>query len=318
VRKLGASSHPGEQAQALLEIAKACSDDPDLHIRAAIVAVGAIPLLVPLLGPGSPSEVQQDAAFVLGRLSEISENVVTLASAGAIPLLVQLLMPGSTADVQEIAARTLANIACDDYVVTIASAGAIPLMIQLMTPSSPVMVQVSTVFALSALARHAGNAASIAAAGAIPLLVQFLDPGDGPPAAMQGVAAGTLHLLAVNAEDAATIAASVGAIPLLVQLLKPGPGADVREAAAHVLGSLAANAETAVLISASGAIPLLAQLLKPGSDDVTKAAATLALEALKKGVAANRAAVAAAKAASADMVQAIEGLGVGSSSDVQT
>jgi hypothetical protein len=318
VRKLGANSQPGEQAQALAEICKACRVDPDLHFRAAIVAVGAIPVLVPLLGPGSPAELQQDAAFVLWLLSEISENVATIAAAGAIPLLVQLLKPGSPAYVQAKAAALLMHIAVDDNcVVTIASAGAIPHLVRLMAPSSPVLVQVSAVSAISALARHAGNAAIIAAAGAIPLLVQFLDPGDGPPAVMQYLASGTLGYLAVNAEDAATIT-SAGAVPLLVQLLKPGGDDDVPMFAADALGSLAATAETAVTIAAAGAIPLLAQLLKPGSDDATKAAATQALEALRKGVAVNRAAVAAAKAASADLVQAMEGLGVGCSSGVQT
>jgi hypothetical protein len=128
---------------------------------------------------------------------------------------------------------------------------------------------------------------------------------------MQYWAAETLGYLAVNAEDAATIT-SAGAVPLLVQLLKPGPRADVREAAADALCRLAANAETAVIISAAGAIPLLAHLLKPGSDDATKAAATRALDALRKGVDVNR----AAAKASAGMVQAMEGLGVGSTSDV--
>jgi hypothetical protein len=200
VRKLGASSPPGEQAQALAVIKQACRADPDMHFRAAIVAVGAIPLLVPLLGHESPAEVQQDAAYILWRLSLIRQNVATIAAAGAIPLLVQLLTPGSPAVVQERAARTLANIASDDYVVTVASAGAIPHLVQLMAPSSPVLVQVAAVGAIGIIARHAGNAASIAAAGAIPLLVQFLDPGDGPPALMQGVAAETLRFLTVNAD----------------------------------------------------------------------------------------------------------------------
>jgi hypothetical protein len=314
VRKLGASSQPVEQAQALAVISKACRDQ-DFHFQAAIVAVGAIPLLVPLLGPGSPAEVQRDAAYILWRLSLMSENVVTIAAAGAIPLLVQLLKTGTTAVLQD-AALTLSNLAVnDDYLVTIASYGAIPHLVQLMAPSSPVLLQVFAVRAIYALARHSGNAVIIAAAGAIPLLVQFLDPGDGPPAGMQYLAAATLRCLAMNAKDAATIT-SAGAVPLLVQLLKPGPRDDVPLGAADALCCLAANAETAVIISAAGAIPLLVHLLKPGSDDATKAA-TRALEALRKGVAVNRA-VAAAKAASADMVQAMEGLGVGSSSNVHT
>jgi hypothetical protein len=65
VRKLGANSQPGEQAQALDVIWKACDED-DCHFLAAIVAVGVIPLLVPLLGPGSPAEVQELASKYTG------------------------------------------------------------------------------------------------------------------------------------------------------------------------------------------------------------------------------------------------------------
>jgi hypothetical protein len=129
------------------------------------------------------------------------------------------------------------------------------------------------------------------------------------------MAAATLHYLAVNAEDAVTIA-SAGAIPLLVQLLKPGTRDDVQHNAAGALSRIAANSENAVTITivTAGAIPLLAQLLRSGADNDTKAAASLALEAIRRGVAANRAAVAAAKA-SADVAHAMERLGVDSSSD---
>jgi hypothetical protein len=52
VRKL---AQPGEQLQALAVIKEeGCCEREDFHFRAAIVAVVAIPLLVPLLGPGSP------------------------------------------------------------------------------------------------------------------------------------------------------------------------------------------------------------------------------------------------------------------------
>jgi hypothetical protein len=56
VRKLGANSQPGEQAQALAVIKEGCSEGrceaEEYHFQAAIIAVGAIPLLVQLLGPG--------------------------------------------------------------------------------------------------------------------------------------------------------------------------------------------------------------------------------------------------------------------------
>jgi hypothetical protein len=133
------------------------------------------------------------------------------------------------------------------------------------------MAQVSATRAIMNLARNSEFASKISAAGAIPLLVQFLDPGDGPPAMMQGIAAGALNSLAANAEDAVAIA-SAGAIPLLAQLLKAGSPPDVQWNAIGALASLArANAENAVTIASAGAIPPLARLSR--SDDVTKAAA---------------------------------------------
>jgi hypothetical protein len=64
VRKL---AQPGEQAQALADIWEGCRVDESFHFQAAIVAVGAIPLLVvPLLGPGSRADVQELAARILG------------------------------------------------------------------------------------------------------------------------------------------------------------------------------------------------------------------------------------------------------------
>jgi hypothetical protein len=82
------------------------------------------------------------------------------------------------------------------------------------------------------------------------------------------------------------------------------------------LQRLAAPSENAVTIVTAGAIPLLAQS-RIGADDDTKAAATRALETIRSGIAANRAAAAAAKA-SADMVQAMKGLGVDSPPGAQT
>jgi hypothetical protein len=67
VRKLSANSHPGEQLQALAAIGDGCFENS--HFQASIVAVGAIPLLVPLLGPGSPADVQELAARILASLA---------------------------------------------------------------------------------------------------------------------------------------------------------------------------------------------------------------------------------------------------------
>jgi hypothetical protein len=88
----------------------------------------------------------------------------------------------------------------------------------------------------------------------------------------------------------------------------------MQEMAAQALGRIAQNAADAVTIAAAG--PSLAQLLRSDADDATKAIATRALDATRRGIAENRAAAAAAKA-SADVVRAMEGLGVDSPSDAQ-
>jgi hypothetical protein len=233
VRKLSANSQPSEQLQALNVIRQGCCERKDFHFQDAIVAVGVIPLLVPLLGPGAPADVQELAARILAELAQ----------------------------------------AADANKVTIAAVGAIPLLVQRMGPSSPVVVQVYATSALSSLATNVENAAHIVSAGAIPRLVQFLDPGDGPPAVMQGIAASTLGLLAVRSGDYAATIASAGAIPLLVQLLKPGSPAGMRYSAALVLAKIASNAENAVTTASAGAIPPLAELLRSGADETKGVAA---------------------------------------------
>ena len=106
MRKLGAEARPSQQAKALSTIAQlSWGLNPD--ILAALAAAGAIPALVRLLGPGSPAEVQSNAARVLVKLAEDADSMVTIAAAGAIPPLVQLLRPGSSAEVQEMAAGAL-------------------------------------------------------------------------------------------------------------------------------------------------------------------------------------------------------------------
>jgi hypothetical protein len=76
-----------------------------------IVAAGAVPQLVQLLGPTCLA--RKAVARLLGVLAgESAENADTIVAAGAIPPLVQLLEPGSRENVIEGAAsalRILAN-----------------------------------------------------------------------------------------------------------------------------------------------------------------------------------------------------------------
>ena len=56
-----------------------------------VIAAGALPALVALLGARSASAVQEVAAGVLWNLSFNADNHVKIAAAGAIPPLVALL-----------------------------------------------------------------------------------------------------------------------------------------------------------------------------------------------------------------------------------
>jgi hypothetical protein len=273
---------------------------------------GAIPLLVHLMGPGSPVMVQVLAVNLASALAKNSENAAYIAAAGAIPLLVQFLDPGDgpPAGMQEMAAATLGRIAVSaEDAVTIAASGAIPPLVQLLKPLGSDRVRTTAAGALWDLAKFispdlaakADNAFTVDDAGAIPLLVQLLKPGSAN-VGMQHNAAGALRVLSASSQNAVRIA-SAGAIPLL---LKPGTRADVQRNAGALwrLAASAADSDNADTIATAGAIPPLAQLLRSGADDTTKAVAAGTLEAISKGVAENRAAAAAAKD-SADVMQAV-------------
>jgi hypothetical protein len=162
VRKLGANAQPGEQLQALTVIKEGCSD---VHFQAAIV-VGAIPLLVPLLGPGSPAEVQELAAGILAYLAQGADaNKVAIAAAGAISLLVHLMGPSSPVMVQ-VHATALSTLAInDENAAQIASAGAIPLLVQFLDPGGGPPAAMAAA-ALGLLAVHSEDAATVAAGAA--------------------------------------------------------------------------------------------------------------------------------------------------------
>jgi hypothetical protein len=183
-------AQPGEQAQALADIWEGCCEDEDFHFQAAIVAVGVIPLLVPLLGSGSPADVQELAAKILVILClSAGDNRVAIAAAGAIPL-VQLMGPASPVMVQVFAANLTSSLAANsENAALIAAAGAIPLLVQFLDPGDgpPALMQGMAAQALARIAVHAEDAITISAAGATPLLVPLLKPGS--PAKVQRSAA---------------------------------------------------------------------------------------------------------------------------------
>jgi hypothetical protein len=256
VRHLGENARPAQKKQALVTIVNLRFEggQADSDIVVAIASAGAIPLLVRLLGAGSPADVQQNAARALGRLALHDDNIVTIA--GAVPHLVQL-GPRSTALAQENAALTLSFLACNaDNAVTIVDAGAISLLVQLLEPGSGVRKNIAgaAAGALSSIAEFSDQyKVKIAAVGAIPLLVQLL--GAGSTAKVQQSAAAALANLSLIAVNAAIIAD--GAIPSLVRLLGSG-SAFAQEMAAVTLKHLAAYVHNAAAV-----IPPLELLLAP-------------------------------------------------------
>jgi hypothetical protein len=133
VRKLHSSARPAQQRQALEALSTLCLDDAHNSL-AAIVAAGAVPSLVQLLGPGSSAEVQALAARALTSLAWDDDIVVTIIAAGAIPPLVQLLGHGSSALTQQQAVRVLRNLARHQPAVLFTAA--IPSLVQLLGPGS--------------------------------------------------------------------------------------------------------------------------------------------------------------------------------------
>jgi hypothetical protein len=230
VRKLRVNSQPGEQAQALLGILKASFGDEDF--QAALVAADIIPLLMPLLGPGSAAAAQHLAAGVLALLSAKSDNVVQICAAGAIPLLVKMLEPSSPVRAQVSTAGALMRLSTNSAEIAKSwchpSTGAVSGSWRW----PPATMQGVAAATLSYIAVDAEDAATITSAGAIPLLVQLLKPSSPADGVLHSVAA----LSVLSAKNAATIAAA-GAIPLLVQLSRSGSD-DVQSVASRALEAI--------------------------------------------------------------------------------
>jgi vacuolar protein 8 len=100
---------------------------PGVALANAIVAAGAIPPLVQLLG------VNTNAAAALASIAMYAEHAAGVAEAGAIPLLVQLLGPGFDDVAQENAAGVMINLVGHDHswCMVMVTAGAIPALVQL-------------------------------------------------------------------------------------------------------------------------------------------------------------------------------------------
>ena len=143
--------------------------------EAELVAAGAIPLLVALLGPKRTATVREAAAGALMNLITNADSTAKLVAAGGIPPLVALLgakgmQVAAAESVQEAAADTLRRIAFgSDNQVKVAAAGAIPRLVALLGTKRTAAVQEAAAGALWSLAHNnAGNMVKISTAGATP------------------------------------------------------------------------------------------------------------------------------------------------------
>jgi hypothetical protein len=105
--------------------------------RAAIVEVGAVPLLVGLLS-GDTEEGRAAAEDVLGFLADGNDDIAAvIVEAGVVPLLVDLLVDlggseGGRAAAAELLG-SLTNSDVEDIVADIVEAGAVPLLVDLLS-----------------------------------------------------------------------------------------------------------------------------------------------------------------------------------------
>ncbi|KAG1658547.1 hypothetical protein FOA52_004574 [Chlamydomonas sp. UWO 241] len=138
-----------------------------------IVAAGAIPLLVQLLGPGPPPAAQWEAAGTLMSLASQASVVTSglIIAADAIPLLVQLLGPGPEADLlilHNVAAVLWSHTDAPGGDNAIVAAGAIPLLVQLLGAAYDDDVHRTAAGTLNRLPRfNTDHAFTIAAGGAM-------------------------------------------------------------------------------------------------------------------------------------------------------
>lgn len=142
--------------------------------HAKIIAAGAIPPLVALMGAQSTEWVVMLVAGALQNLSTNNAgNTTKIINAGAISPLVALLSALRPAAVQEKAAGALQNLACNNASnqLIIVAAGAIPPLVALLGGrQSTAAARVQAVGALQNLSsnNNADREAEIIAAGAIP------------------------------------------------------------------------------------------------------------------------------------------------------
>ena len=276
----------------------------------AIVAAGALPLLVGLIADGR-EDAQVEAATVLCRLTSRSpENAQALSAAGGIPPLVALLANGKEGKAQHTAALGLKKLAehSSELRKALAVAGAIPALVAVVAKGNNVYTKEIAANALGYLASEdPACVKEIAAAGGIEALQALAK--DGAERDARDQASDTLKRLGADPNSSvSSVSAKAGATPQAEPALQNASTLDVETLRAEVrnledgkdeekvkaaeqLGTWSTvSDENRVLISKEGGASALVAVVVTGSDDA-KWHAARALRHLANNVEAKKAIV---------------------------
>ena len=242
--------------------------------KASIVAAGAIPALVSLLGPVNSLQTQFEAMRAMRQLAASDFIVmVKITEAGIIPRLVSFLTSSTSVDginlmVKEAAAALLVDITNNSKIgcrAKVVTAGVIPPLIRLLGSQDPVSLQENAARMLLNIINDSSTSLSKAvAAGALPALVSLLKARDGAGfSGLQATAAKALEIVISHSPDHYEAAVAAGVIAPLVALLKEGGSSIVHEQAARALICLTSDAQNKASIVEAGGLQALVQLLKP-------------------------------------------------------
>ena len=249
-----------EAARMIMGMAHSAWAQNDPGPRDKILAAGALPPLVALLGTRSTAAVQEVAAGAIFFLAyDNAENIIKIAAAGSIPPLVTLLGSRSTEAVQAAAAGALWHLSVNaDNKIMIAAAGAIPPLVALLSSEITTAGRIATVRALRNLVANGDIRVKAVDAGAISPMVALLSVQS--TEGVQEAAGEALISLAVDANNKARVALAA-AIPPLVAMLGAQSKESMQKVAAITLCSLTKDTDNQTRVAAAAAIPsLVAQL----------------------------------------------------------
>ena len=253
----------------LVSLLKGASADTHVHICQAlanlahksregqrgIARVGALPLLVNLLGSGKAQESAARAIAELARDNETNQAEVT--QLGGIQKLIALLTVMSM-DAQAQAAAALAAVASGEIKDIIAKAGGIrPLLVLLESRYPSAEQNAANALALLAL-NHRANQDSIANMGGIVPLVKLTERGHGHTADVQAQAVLAITEISRQNKEIQTAVTSYDAISSLVDLLKTSNSPMVEAEVAGAFWALSEDHDSnKVAIANAGAVPAL-------------------------------------------------------------